>query len=236
MSTSTLPPSIAALVAMFKADASDEELAQVIGVLVESGSLAGTESSRKSRKSRQSRQSRQSSKTYQTSAHPSVSTTPNGVNRVKSLCRSTRSAFIAAARADGHDFTGWSSRRIAEHCVTTNYSPAGFRIGERYTEMFGGDAQSTQVETLEPSDPEADTPASNRHVTQRLRGKDGRYLPSRQTTRKIPPESIVKMEDYCREIGVAPIGEAWTLLCEGERRARVLRAANKRDGITPPEV
>lgn len=83
----------------------------------------------------------------------------------------------------------------------------------------------------------AETPRSKRHVTQRLRDASGKFVTGRDPLRtsKLPAVSIRKMKEFCQEKGIEPVGEAWNLLCDGERRSRVLRAANKRDGLTPPD-
>jgi hypothetical protein len=57
----------------------------------------------------------------------------------KPLTKANRKAFVAAALKDangGPDFTGMSTKAIAEYCVTTGYAPKGFRIGEGYTALF----------------------------------------------------------------------------------------------------
>lgn len=55
------------------------------------------------------------------------------------LCKATREAFVAAALAEGRDFRGMGTGAIAQVCVADpGLVPAGFRIGERYTEKFSG--------------------------------------------------------------------------------------------------
>lgn len=59
--------------------------------------------------------------------------------QVKALCKATRVAFVAAAKAQGlADFSGMSTKVIAMMCLEdASIVPAGFRIGEGYTALLG---------------------------------------------------------------------------------------------------
>lgn len=57
--------------------------------------------------------------------------------KVRALCKSTRVAFVAAAKAEGTDFSGMSTKVIAAMCVEEPaLVPAGFRIGEGYAALM----------------------------------------------------------------------------------------------------
>lgn len=64
---------------------------------------------------------------------------PKAPAQAKALCKSTRVAFVAAAKAQGlADFAGLSTRVIAAMCVEEPaLVPAGFRIGEGYAALLG---------------------------------------------------------------------------------------------------
>lgn len=56
----------------------------------------------------------------------------------KALCKATRLAFIAAAKAEGTDFAHMSTKAIAAMCIEEPaLVPAGFRIGEGYAALLG---------------------------------------------------------------------------------------------------
>jgi septal ring-binding cell division protein DamX len=55
---------------------------------------------------------------------------------LRPLSKKSRVAFVAAARKEGVDFSGQSTKAIAEFCVTEGYAPKGFTIGAGYTALF----------------------------------------------------------------------------------------------------
>lgn len=65
--------------------------------------------------------------------------TPKAPAQAKALCKSTRLAFIAAAKAQGlADFSSTSTKAIAAMCIEDPaLVPAGFRIGAGYAALLG---------------------------------------------------------------------------------------------------
>lgn len=65
--------------------------------------------------------------------------TPKAPAQAKALCKSTRLAFIAAAKAQGlADFSNTSTKAIAGMCIEDpTLVPAGFRIGAGYAALLG---------------------------------------------------------------------------------------------------
>lgn len=62
-----------------------------------------------------------------------VTAAPKG--QAKLLTKTTRKAFIAQAAKEGLDFEGWSTWDLAFYCVSENWAPQGFGIGEGYTRL-----------------------------------------------------------------------------------------------------
>jgi len=68
-------------------------------------------------------------KTVKAPASPKAKTTG------KALTRKTLDGFKRAAKKDGYDLTGLSTWDVAYWAVDNGYSPKGFHVGPRYTEM-----------------------------------------------------------------------------------------------------